>query len=46
MIGVGVPSAGPANAVGCRGAMVVLVVVWVLLGAAALVVWSLMRDVG
>jgi hypothetical protein len=32
--------------VGCRGAMIVLAVVWVMLGLGAFLVWSLMRDVG
>jgi hypothetical protein len=41
-----VPSSGPAGPVGCRGAMFVMVVVWVMLSVAAFVVWSLMRDVG
>ena len=46
VLGIHVPSTGPAGPVGCLGATIVLVVVWVLLGAAALVIWSLLRDVG
>ena len=35
---------GPPGPVGCRGAMFVMVVVWVMLGVGAFVVWSVMHG--
>lgn len=46
MFGGHIPCAGPAGPVGCRGAVFLLIVVWVMLGVAALVVWSLIRELG